>query len=444
MLTVGLAVIFLFFLISQYLSHRYSYKWLVRQNVLLQERNQNLEAEKEVFRVTLEKERIERRGIEYERDEAKKSAAKIEELIVSTQKQIQERFEIMSHDAFFKSQNAFFKIAKETFDQYNMTFKTSMETKTKEVSTVVEPLQVALAKMEKKVEELELVRRGAYEGVFQQISQLTLTHALLQKETAGLTKALREPTVRGRWGEVQLRRVVEVAGMLPFCDFEEQVHVGSAEGAIRPDMVVKLPNERVVVIDAKVSLAAYLDAMQSEDLEEKKLKLVEHSRMVRQHVIKLSQKKYWDQFPKAPDFVVLFLHGDCFLVPALEHDTELLEFASSQKVLLATPTSLIAMLKVVAYGWQEAKIEQHAKVIVKEAKQWLERSKVFSGHLDDLGRSLERSLKAHERVTASFEHRLLPSVRRLVSSNTEEELFLEEEKVLEEDKNMSLKDDSAE
>jgi DNA recombination protein RmuC len=213
---------------------------------------------------------------------------------------------------------------------------------------------------------------------------------------------------------------VEVAGMLPFCDFEEQVYVGNAEGAVRPDMVVKLPNERLVVIDAKVSLAAYLDAMQCEDPDLKIEKLTEHSKMVRQHVVRLAQKKYWDQFPKAPDFVVLFLHGDCFLVPALEYDRELLEFASSQKVLLATPTSLIAMLKVIAYGWQEAKIEQHAKHIVKEAKQWLERSQVFSSHLQDLGKILERSLKAHERVTASFEHRLLPSVRRLASSTGEE------------------------
>lgn len=420
MILVSITALFIFLLFLQYMSQKNAHRWLMRQNVLLQERNQNLEAEKEIFRATLEKERIERRGVEYERDQAIKNVAKIEELIVTTQKQLQERFEAMSNDAFYKSQNAFFKIAKETFDQYNISFKTSMEAKTKEVATVVEPLQLSLHKMEKKVEELELIRRGAYEGVFQQISQLTTTHALLHKETAGLTKALREPAVRGRWGEIQLRRVVEVAGMLPYCDYEEQVHVACEDGAIRPDMVVKLPNERVVVIDAKVSLAAYLDAMQCEDVEEKKSKLIEHSRMIRQHVIKLAQKKYWDQFPKTPDFVVLFLHGDCFLVPALEHDVELLEFASSQKVLLATPTSLIALLKVVAYGWQEAKIEQHAKIIVKEAKQWLERSKVFSEHLEDLGKSLDRSLKAHERVKASFTHRLLPSVRRLSSSEGEE------------------------
>jgi DNA recombination protein RmuC len=333
----------------------------------------------------------------------------------------------MSHEAFFKSQNAFFNMARETFDQYNLTFKNSFEAKTKEVSTVVEPLHASLSRMEKKVEELELARKGAYEGVSQQIALLASTHALLQKETSGLTKALKEPAVRGRWGEIQLRRVVEVAGMLPFCDFDEQVYVGGTEGAVRPDMVVKLPNERLVVIDAKVSLAAYLEAVECEDPEKKREKLIEHARMVRQHVVRLSQKKYWDQFPKAPDFVVLFLHGDCFLVPALEHDRELLEFASAQKVLLATPTSLIAMLKVIAYGWQEAKIEQHAKQIVKEAKQWLERSEVFSSHLQELGKTLERSLKAHERVTSSFEHRLLPTVRRLASSDGEEEA---EEKAL--------------
>lgn len=420
MLVYGVVVVFLLVLFFQYVSHKHTLQWLSRQNGSLQEDNRRLEGEREALRQSLEQERIGRRVLEHELEEAKKNFSKMEELIVGTQKKIQERFEILSHEAFFKSQNAFFNLAKETFDQYSLHFKTSVEAKTKEVSTVVEPLHASLARMEKKVEELEIARKGAYEGVSQQVSLLASTHAQLQKETAGLANALKEPAVRGRWGEIQLRRVVEVAGMLPYCDFEEQVYVGSTEGAVRPDMVVKLPNERLVVIDSKVSLAAYLDAMKCDDLEKKREMLEEHSRMVRQHVMRLSQKKYWDQFPKAPDFVVLFLHGDCFLVPALEYDNDLLEFASSQKVLLATPTSLIAMLKVIAYGWQEAKIEQHAKHIVKEAKQWLERSEVFSSHLEELGKTLERGLKAHERVTASFEHRLLPSVRRLAASGGEE------------------------
>ena len=284
------------------------------------------------------------------------------------------------------------------------------------MSTVILPLKTSLEQMEKKVHELELVRRGAYDALSTNLQQVSSTQQLLYKETGNLVRALREPTVRGRWGEIQLRRVVEVAGMLSYCDFEEQVNVVGDEGAMRPDMVVKLPNDRLVVIDSKVSLAAYLDALQAEDPDIRTERLVQHARHVRQHVMRLAQKRYWDQFPKAPDFVVLFLHGDCFLAPALEHDAELLEFASSQKVLLATPTSLIAMLKVIAYGWSEAKIGQHAQMIIDEARLWLDRCKIFSSHFCEIGKHLERGVRAYDKAVGSFEARLLASVRRLASS----------------------------
>jgi DNA recombination protein RmuC len=204
--------------------------------------------------------------------------------------------------------------------------------------------------------------------------------------------------------------------MLPYCDFDEQVCVAGEEGSIRPDMVVRLPNNRLVVIDAKVSLGAYLDALNCDDPEERVEKLIQHAKHVRQHVVRLSQKRYWDQFSQTPDFVVLFLHGDCFLAPALEHDVELLEFASSQRVLLATPTSLIAMLKVIAYSWGEAKIEQHAKMILDEAKTWIDRCTTFSEHFCEIGKHLERSVKAYDRAVGSFENRLLVSVKRLAES----------------------------
>ena len=375
-----------------------------------------LEDERNYLHRENEEQRITVKILENEASASRELVQGTEALMEKTRQWVCEKFETVSQDAVNRSQRTFFDVAKETFQQYHMLIATSVDKKQTELSAVVVPLRASLEQMEKKVHELELSRRGAYDALSTSLQQLSSTQQLLHKETGNLVRALREPTVRGRWGEIQLRRVVELAGMVPYCDFEEQVNVAGEEGSIRPDMVVKLPNDRLVVIDSKVSLAAYMDAIQAEDPEIRTEKLVLHARHVRQHVSRLAQKRYWDQFPKAPDFVILFLHGDCFLAPALEHDSELLEFASSQKVLLATPTSLIAMLKVIAYGWSEAKIEKHAQMIINEAREWLDRCKTFSSHFCEIGRQLERSVKAYNGAVGSFETRLLPSVRRLASS----------------------------
>lgn len=387
-----------------------------RRNADLHARLLASDEEKACLQKTLEDARVKVHLLEHEVEAGKQLGLRHEEVLEKTKQWLCERFEVLSHDAFSRSQRTFFDMAKETFLQYNTQLSTSMEKKQGEVSSVIMPLRGSLEQMEKKIQELELARRGAYDGVTQQLQQLSATQIALQKETGNLVKALREPTVRGRWGEIQLRRVVEVAGMLSYCDFEEQVCVSGDDGSIRPDMVVRLPNERVVVIDAKVSLGAYLDAMHCENPEERQEKLLQHAKHVRQHVIRLSQKRYWDQFSQTPDFVVLFLHGDCFLAPALENDVELLEFASSQRVLLATPTSLIALLKVIAYSWGEAKIEQHAQMILEEAKAWMERCKIFSEHFCEIGKHLERGVKAYDKAVGSYENRLLVSVKRLAES----------------------------
>ena len=375
-----------------------------------------LEAERSRLQKENEEHRVSVKVLEHEVATGRELILGTKGLMEKTSQWVCEKFEAASQEAVLRSQRTFFDMAKETFQQYQALIASSADKKQAEVSTVILPLRTSLEQMEKKVHELELARRGAYDAISTNLQQLSSTQQLLFKETGNLVRALREPTVRGRWGEIQLRRVVEVAGMLPYCDFEEQVNVAGEDGAMRPDMVVKLPNDRLVVIDSKVSLAAYLDALQTDDPDVRTEKLIQHSRHVRQHVVRLAQKRYWDQFPKAPDFVILFLHGDCFLAPALEHDVELLEFASSQKVLLATPTSLIAMLKVIAYGWSEARIEQHAQMIIDEAKLWLERCKIFSSHFCEVGKQLERGVRAYDRAVGSFETRLLTSVRRLASS----------------------------
>ena len=337
------------------------------------------------------------------------------EYMAHIQEHLSEKFESFSKDAILRSQKSFFEMANETFSQYHAMISGSVATKHQEIATTIAPLKSSLELIDKKVHELELARKGAYDAIVQQLTQVSATQTLLQKETSSLHKVLRDPTVRGRWGEVQLRRVVELAGMLPYCDFDEQVHHESDGNILRPDMIVHLPKDRHVVLDAKVSLSAYLDAVSSENIEEKEAKLLLHSRQVRQHVIKLSQKKYWEQFEKTPDFVILFLHGDCYLAPALEYDKELLEFASAHKVLIATPTSLIAMLKVIASSWREATIEQHAQEILQEAQVWIERSKVFMEHFTDIGRHLDRTVKAYDKAVSSYENRLHVSVRRLAS-----------------------------
>ncbi len=375
-----------------------------------------LEKNNSLLQREVEEGRIVIRILEHDVEAGRQLVSGTEALMEKTKQWLCERFETMSHDAFFRSQKTFFDMAKETFQQYHTSISASVEKKQVEVSTIIAPLKTSLEQMDKKVQELELARRGAYDALSQNLQQLSTTQVLLQKETGNLVRALREPTVRGRWGEIQLRRVVEIAGMLSYCDFEEQVWVEGSDGAIRPDMVVRLPNDRLVVIDAKVSLGSYLDALQVEDPDVRIEKLVQHSRHIRQHVIRLAQKRYWDQFSKTPDFVILFLHGDCFLAPALEHDVELLEFASSQRVLLATPTSLIAMLKVIAFSWGEAKIERNAQIIIDEAKTWLDRCKTFSEYFCEIGKHLERGVKAYDKAVGSFENRLLVSVRRLAST----------------------------
>ena len=382
----------------------------------LQRKCEILRREQGILQKALDEERLAKRIVEHELQAEREVSKKTEELLDKTKIWLSERFEALSTDAFFKTQRTFFDMAKQTFDQYQTHLTSSVDRRQAEVSTIILPLKTSLEQMDKKVQELEVARRGAYDGLSQQLQQLVATQATLQKETGNLAKALREPTVRGRWGELQLRRVVEVAGMLSYCDFAEQVTVSVEDGILRPDMIIKLPNERIVVVDSKVSLAAYLDAIECQDEPSRKEKLCQHAKYLRQHISRLAQKKYWEQFDKTPDFVVLFLHGDCFLAPALEQDGDLLEFASAQRVLLATPMSLIAMLKVIAYSWGEAKLEQNAERILQEAKDWLERCQVFSDHLAEVGKHLDRGVRAYDKAVSSYESRFLVSLRRLAAT----------------------------
>ena len=287
-----------------------------------------------------------------------------------------------------------------------------LEKRQQAVEHMVEPIAESLGVIGSRLEQLEVSRREAYAGLSQQVRSLYESQELLRDQTGNLVTALRNPQARGRWGEMQLRRVVEMAGMLPHCDFEEQSTVTTEDGRIRPDVVVHLPGSKSVVVDAKVALDAYLAAVEESDDVQCKAKLVQHARQMRTHVDKLAAKSYWTQFSEAPDFVVLFVPGDSLLGAALEHDPGLMEHAVANKVLLATPVTLIALLRAVAYGWQQEALADNARQIADVGREMQDRVLTFVKHFGKVGRSLDRAVEAYNDAAGSLEHRVLVQTRR--------------------------------
>src|SRR3984885_2080707 len=327
--------------------------------------------------------------------------------------QLGDRFAALSAQALGASTARFLQVAEGRLQAANSTAASELEVRRAAVEHLVGPLKETLARVEEQLRESDMARTRSHAALAEQVAIARHTSEQLRVQTQALVTALRRPEARGRWGEMQLRRVAELAGMSARCDFDEQVTVQVADGTFRPDMVVRLAGGKNIVVDSKVSLAAYLEAAESSDESVRSARLDAHARHVREHVDRLAAKSYWAALSPSPEFVVLFIPGEAFLAPALEHDPALLEHAMSRKIHIATPTTLVTMLRTAQYAWQQDALSENARAVFDLGRELYERLTGLAKTVDGLGRTLSSAVTAYNRAVGSLENRVLVSARKL-------------------------------
>ncbi len=357
-------------------------------------------------------------------EETRKRFEEERELLAQAERKLADTFKSLASDTLRQSTGDFLKLAEEKLKAAQDVASKDFEAREKKIDDLVKPARESLAKLDQELRKMENDRRGV-EG------QLTEQLRNLGAQTNKLFDALRTPSVRGRWGEIQLKRVVEIAGMVEHCDFYEQEMQSTESGRVRPDLRIQLPGNKNVVVDSKVPLKAYLEAMECADEAARALKLVDHANQIRTHIAQLSSKSYWDACKPTPEFVVLFLPGEMFFSAALQHDAALIEDAAARKVILATPTTLIALLKAVSYGWRQEQLAENAEHISELGQELHERIATMASHLARLGGALGKAVEEFNNTARSMESRVLVSTRRFKELGVASKKEVEELEVIE-------------
>ena len=336
-----------------------------------------------------------------------------EEKVAYVEGQLTDRFQALSSRALDVNNLRFLELAETRLAANRAEAAGELEQRKQAVEHLIEPLKDTLARVETQLRDTQTGQRAAHAELAKHIDVVRESNDQLRVQTTALVRALQRPEARGRWGELQLRRVAEIAGMQRFCDFDEQASITTVDGVLRPDMVVRLAGGKNIVIDSKVSLAAYLEAAESTDPDHQSARLDSHARHVREHVDRLAAKSYWQAFSPAPEFVVLFIPGEAFLAPALERDPALLEYAMRRRIHIATPTTLITMLRTAQYAWQQAALSENALAVFELGKELYERLSTMGRNMEAMGRSLSRAVESYNRTVGSLETRVLVSARKL-------------------------------
>lgn len=373
---------------------------------------QSARADFNSLRETLSKSEMARVAAETRCEEMLKGLEEEKAILTRARQELADAFKALSGDALKANNEAFLALARSSFEKLQTEAKGDLAQRQQAIDALVKPLQDSLKRYDDQIQLIEKSRQAAYGGLDQHLKTMAESHKQLQQETGNLVKALRAPTVRGRWGEITLKRVAELAGMVAHCDFIEQLSVDTEAGRLRPDMVVQLPGGRQIVVDAKAVLSAYLEAHEAQDETQRSDRLRQHADQIRERLNQLSAKAYWSQFSQSPEFVVLFLPGEHFLSAALERDPTLIEDGFSRSVVIATPSTLMGLLRAAAYGWKQEQLSEHANQVAKLGKDLYERMAMLAEHLENVGEALDKSVKSYNRAIGSISDRLLPTARK--------------------------------